>query len=88
MAKMYCPNCKGITEVKVTGMSKQPLRENRVYYKRVKTCQSCSVNFTTVEVEEKLINEYDKMKELIYAIYDATKSFVPLKKKLSLKKRA
>jgi transcriptional regulator NrdR family protein len=88
MSKMYCRYCKGITEVKVTGMSKQALKEKRTYVKRVRTCQSCNKNITTIEVEENLIKDLEASINLINKISDDIKKYNnPLIRRLRLIKK-
>ena len=75
MSRMYCRYCKGITEVNVTGGSKQSLREKRTYVKRVRTCQSCNKNITTIEVDEKVLLDFEASKNLINKISDDIKKY-------------
>ena len=86
MTTMYCPNCKGQFEMRSSG-GRQPKREQRLYFKRGRTCDICNQSFATVEVEENLIKEFEELKSLNKAIYEATRSHVkPLLKLKTLNK--
>jgi hypothetical protein len=76
MSTAYCPNCKSITKMNAKGAAKQPLREYRFYYKRQKTCAKCNEVITTVEVEESLIMEYDKLKLLMNELHAQIRPYV------------
>lgn len=74
MAFMYCQKCKGVTEMKAVGARKQPQKEKRLYYRRERTCQSCSTTTETVEVQKSLITELDELKAIFRAIRDLANS--------------
>jgi transcriptional regulator NrdR family protein len=76
MAKVYCPHCRSVTGMDAKGSARQLLREDRVYYKRQKTCKKCKEIITTVEVEESLVQEYDQIKKLLEEINTQIKPFV------------
>lgn len=85
MSKVYCPHCQSVTKMDAKGSARQLLREDRVYYRRQKSCQKCNTIITTVEVEESLIKEYDNLKNLIEEISTQIRPFVK-KRLLKLKK--
>lgn len=76
MSLMYCPKCESQTEINVTGASNHPKKEKRLYYKRTRTCQKCSTQYYTVEVEERFIKEFDEIKNAIMEIYKYAKQFI------------
>lgn len=69
MAHIYCPNCKGIMEMKTAGASTQPKAIKSLYFRRTRKCKSCDKTFNTVEVEEGILKEFEQLKELVVNIY-------------------
>jgi len=90
MSLMYCPVCESQTEINVTGASNHPKKEKRLFYKRTRTCQKCNNQFYTVEVEEKVLDEYEKLKSTVSDIYVQVKPFTTFaerKKTLSFNRK-